>query len=116
MPRPDLKRAADDARQRNFILNESDYAARSWAERTFGYSSQIIDPPNGRMPAKTANAKPRSTRGSYSGGPWDDFEDFTLYDRCITRGMKSINAGARGSTVTAWRSCRAPIRCPSRSR
>jgi hypothetical protein len=89
-PEEFAKRAANDARQRNFILNESDYAARSWGVRTFGYSSQLIDPPNGRMPAKTANAKPRSTRGSYSGGPWDDFEDFTLYDRCITRGMSSI--------------------------
>jgi hypothetical protein len=89
-PEEFAKRAEADARQRDFILNQSDYAARSWGVRTFGYSSQLIDPPNGRMPAKTANAKPRSTRGSYSGGPWDDFEDFTLYDRCITRGMSSI--------------------------
>ena len=89
-PEEFAKRAEADARQRNFILNQSDYAARSWGLRTFGYSSQIIDPPNGRMPAKTADAKPRATRGSYSGGPWDDFEDFTLYDRCITRGMSSI--------------------------
>jgi hypothetical protein len=84
------ERAKKDAEERDRILNKSSYSATAVGTRTFGYSSQIIDPPNGRMPAKTPNAVPRLTRGSYSGGPYDDFGDFTLYDRCITRGLGSL--------------------------
>ena len=84
------ERAKADAAFRNRVLNQESYYSRSWGERSFGYTSQIIDPPNGRMPATTADAVPRSTRGSYSGGPYDDFEDFNLYDRCITRGISSL--------------------------
>jgi hypothetical protein len=83
-------RAEKDAEERDRILNKSSFSARAVGTRTFGWSSQIIDPPNGRMPAATPNAVPRLTRGSYSGGPYDDFGDFTLYDRCITRGIGSL--------------------------
>jgi hypothetical protein len=84
------ERAKADAAFRNRVLNQESYYSRSWGVRSFGYTSQIIDPPDGRMPAKTADAVPRSTRGSYSGGPYDDFDDFNLYDRCITRGLSSL--------------------------
>jgi hypothetical protein len=84
------ERAQKEAAFRNRILNQESWYSRSWSTRTFGYSSQIIDPPNGRMPEKTATAVPQRTRGSYSGGPYDTFEDFNLYDRCITRGMSSL--------------------------
>lgn len=84
------ERAAADAAYRDRILNQEPWYSRSWSLRSFGFTSQIIDPPNGRMPAKTERAVPRTTRGSYSGGPYNDFEDFNLYDRCITRGMSSI--------------------------
>jgi hypothetical protein len=50
----------------------------------------VIDPPNGQMPALTpaADALMRErTRGTFGAGPFDDFEDFSLYDRCITRGV-----------------------------
>jgi hypothetical protein len=83
-------RAAKEAAYRNKILNEESWYSRSWSSRTFGYTSQIVDPPNGRMPEATATAVPRTTRGSYSGGPYDDFGDFNLYDRCITRGISSM--------------------------
>jgi hypothetical protein len=48
----------------------------------------VIDPPDGRVPAQTpaARARPR-TQGSFGVGPWEKIEDFSLYDRCITRGM-----------------------------
>jgi hypothetical protein len=84
------ERAKNEAAFRNRILNEESWYSRSWSTRTFGYSSQIIDPPNGRMPERTATAVPQSTRGSYSGGPYDTFTDFNLYDRCITRGFSSL--------------------------
>lgn len=84
------ERAQNEAAFRNKILNEESWYSRSWSTRTFGYSSQIIDPPNGRMPEKTTTAVPQKTRGSYSGGPYNTFADFNLYDRCITRGMSSL--------------------------
>ena len=36
--------------------------------------------------AGKARAAPRD-RGTFGPGPFEDFEDFTLYDRCITRGI-----------------------------
>jgi hypothetical protein len=55
--------------------------------RDFGYTSLVIDPPDGRVPplTKAAQARPRR-QGSFGVGPWDKVQDFSLYDRCITRG------------------------------
>jgi hypothetical protein len=33
-----------------------------------------------------ARARPRAPQGSFGVGPWEKIEDFSLYDRCITRG------------------------------
>jgi hypothetical protein len=64
---------------------------RAWrGEITFRLTSLIVDPPNGRMPAVTPTAEKRRAtrdRGSFGAGPFDTPEDFTLYDRCITRGI-----------------------------
>jgi len=53
-------------------------------------ASLIVDPPNGRMPALTAAAQKRDadqrTRPESYGPPGLD-ADFTLYERCITRGL-----------------------------
>lgn len=56
----------------------------------------IVDPPDGQIPALTAEAQKAAAdraraRGgrrasSFTNGPFDTFEDFSLYDRCITRG------------------------------
>jgi hypothetical protein len=55
--------------------------------RDFSYTSMVIDPPNGRIPALTAAAQARPRRqGSFGVGPWEKVQDFSLYDRCITRG------------------------------
>jgi hypothetical protein len=53
-------------------------------------TSLVIDPPDGRVPAVSAEARARqqrAVRGSFGNGPWNSHEDFTLYDRCITRGV-----------------------------
>jgi hypothetical protein len=73
-------RAIDDARTGTFRNEEG--------SRDFGYTSMVIDPPDGRVPALTpaARARPR-TQGSFGVGPWEKIEDFSLYDRCITRGL-----------------------------
>jgi hypothetical protein len=61
-----------------------------FARRAFRQTSLIIDPPDGSMPAFTAEAQKRRAprdRGTFGDGPFNTFEDFTLYDRCITRGI-----------------------------
>ena len=63
----------------------------------------VVDPPDGRIPALTdagrALAATRSN-GTYSPGPFHDFEDFSLYDRCISRGpIGSIMPAIYGNGV-----------------
>jgi hypothetical protein len=56
--------------------------------RTFGYTSMIIDPPDGRIPPVLETARERrSAPGSFGLGPFNTMADFSLYDRCITRGV-----------------------------
>jgi hypothetical protein len=52
----------------------------------------VVDPPDGRIPAMTPEAEKRIAAGAEarrnSGrGPADSWEDRSLYDRCLTRGM-----------------------------
>ena len=61
-----------------------------YATRAFRQTSIIVDPPDGRMPMTTPEAEKRRAsrdRGTFGDGPFNTFEDFTLYDRCITRGI-----------------------------
>jgi hypothetical protein len=62
-----------------------------WLEqgrRTSRQTSLIVDPPDGRIPAKTPEAQQRkSGPSSFNDGPFSGPEDFSLYDRCITRGV-----------------------------
>ncbi len=61
-----------------------------FATRAFRQTSLIVDPPDGRMPAFTPEAEKRRAprdRGTFGDGPFNTFDDFTLYDRCITRGI-----------------------------
>jgi hypothetical protein len=58
--------------------------------QTFRQTSLIVDPADGKMPPITPEAEKRRAtrdRGSFGDGPFDGPEDFTLYDRCITRGI-----------------------------
>lgn len=61
-----------------------------WFERgeTQRQASLIVDPPNGRLPALTAAAQKRDAdRRSSSPAQPASYKDFTLYERCITRGL-----------------------------
>ena len=83
-------RASGDETGRDFTVNVGTFLRHEFGIRTFGYTSLIVDPPNGQMPALTpaAEAAGRArTRGTFGAGPFDDFDDFSLYDRCITRGV-----------------------------
>jgi hypothetical protein len=84
------KRAEGDESGRNFTVNVGTFLRHEFGIRTFGYTSLIIDPPNGQMPALTAAGEAlarQRTRGTFGAGPFDDLDDFSLYDRCITRGV-----------------------------
>jgi len=72
-------RAIDDARTGTFRNEEG--------SREFSYTSMVIDPPDGRVPPTTAAARARPRQGgSFGVGPWNSIQDFSLYDRCISRG------------------------------
>jgi hypothetical protein len=59
-----------------------------YARRATRQTSLIVDPPDGRLPAVLAAARGRTMpRGTYGPGPLDSSEDFSLYERCITRGI-----------------------------
>jgi hypothetical protein len=72
-------RTVDDARSGTFRNEEG--------TRSFSYTSMVIDPPDGRIPAQVPGAR-RGGRGggTFGVGPWEKVQDFSLYDRCITRG------------------------------
>jgi len=59
--------------------------------RKGGQAWFVIDPPDGRIPPLTEEAKMHPRRagpsGSYGTAEKRGPEDFTLYDRCITRGL-----------------------------
>ena len=54
--------------------------------RTFGYTSMVIDPPDGRFPPVLPAARERRPPCTFGVGPFNTIDDFSLYDRCITRG------------------------------
>ena len=96
-----LKRATDQYTGRNRARNEETFLRNEWGTRTFGYTSLVVDPPDGRTPPVNDKGKARAAasagRGSFGPGPFDKFEDFSLYDRCIglgiNRGMGAVIYG-----------------------
>ena len=79
----------DDQNQRQQLRGP--YGARNdMRSRTFRQTSLVVDPSDGQVPPLTAEADARVTsrdRGSFGQGPFDGPEDFSLFDRCITRGV-----------------------------
>ncbi len=71
-------------------------ASRAWL---------VVDPADGRIPPLTLEAQARigsaARRGSsFGNGPFDGPEDFSLYDRCITRGFPgSTLPSAYGNSI-----------------
>ncbi|MGD8340768.1 MAG: hypothetical protein PVH89_08290 [Gammaproteobacteria bacterium] len=56
--------------------------------RTFGYTSYIVDPVDGQMPALTEEGRRRQQANRRSmDGPFFTTADFSFYDRCISRGV-----------------------------
>ena len=85
-----VARASGDEGSRDRAVNQETILRNEFGVRTFGYTSFVVDPPNGQMPAMTPAGRARASNrdaGTFGPGPFDTFEDFTLYDRCITRGV-----------------------------
>ncbi len=85
------QRATRDEGGADTAANRETFLRNEWGTRSFGYSSLVIDPPNGQIPEMTAAGKSRAAprdRGTFADdNVFNTFEDFTLYDRCITRGV-----------------------------
>jgi hypothetical protein len=76
------------------VINAEQNAETSFrsdfARRAFRQTRIIVDPPDGAQPQPTADARKRAAprdQGTFGNGPFESVEDFTLYDRCITRGV-----------------------------
>jgi hypothetical protein len=90
-------RRDEQARQRSLEERPAQAAAGAvgppdhWGEhgsRTARQTSLIVDPPDGQIPPVTSQGLSRAAsrdRGSFGGGPFNGPEDFTNFDRCITR-------------------------------
>ena len=78
-----VARGVDQAEKAAVSSFRSDFARRAFAQ-----TSLIVDPADGRTPACTPEGEKRPMpRGTFGNGPFDSTNDFTLYDRCITRGI-----------------------------
>ena len=87
-----LERARMQQSGKDRATNQETFLRNEWGIRTFGFTSLVVDPPNGRTPALTAAGRARAStagRSTFGPGPFDTFDDFSLYDRCITRGIGS---------------------------
>jgi hypothetical protein len=86
-----LQRASRDEASRFSAVNQETFLRNEFGVRSFGYTSVIVEPVTGQMPGLTAAARARAEAvrgvGTFGTRPLDGFGDFSLYDRCITRGV-----------------------------
>ena len=81
--------AQGDAQDDEGRLQLSALDSAETGTRTFGYTSYIVEPANGQMPALTEEGRERraARRTGQANGPFYTTEDFSYYDRCISRGV-----------------------------
>jgi hypothetical protein len=80
------KQQDDEARTRE--LNRVGAFRNDVGTRTFRQTSLVVDPPDGRIPALTAEAQKEVDRRQVQrSNPPSTWTDRSLYDRCITRGI-----------------------------
>jgi len=104
-----LERARTQQAGRDRAVNEETFLRNEWGTRTFGFTSLVVDPPDGRTPAVTEAARTRAQatagRGTFGPGPWNTFEDFSLYDRCIGLGInRGMGAAIYGNGIRVFQS------------
>ena len=89
-PEEFTRRASGDDGNRDRAVNRETVLRNEYGVRTFGYTSLVTDPADGRIPPMTPEGLKRAAPrdgGTFGPGPFDTYEDFSLYDRCITRGI-----------------------------
>jgi hypothetical protein len=62
----------------------------AWLNKSFRQTSLIVEPADGKIPPLTPAAEKRRAsrdQGTFGEGPFESPEDFTNYDRCISRGV-----------------------------
>jgi hypothetical protein len=86
-----LARARSDEASRFSATNQESFLRNEFGVRTFSYTSLVIDPPDGRRPPLTdegrARRAPFQGAGTFGSRVLNTFDDFSLYDRCISRGV-----------------------------
>jgi hypothetical protein len=79
-----------------FVTQQSEDASRielsaldstETGTRVFGYTSYVIEPENGKVPAFTEEGQRRQSDRGQANGPFFTTADFSYYDRCISRGV-----------------------------
>jgi hypothetical protein len=79
-----------------FVTQQSEDASRielsaldstETGTRVFGYTSYVIEPLDGKVPAFTEEGQRRAADRGQANGPFFTTEDFSYYDRCISRGV-----------------------------
>lgn len=99
-----LQRAMTQQAGRDRAVNDETFLRNEWGTRTFAFNSLVVDPPNGRTPPLNemgqARAAASAGRGTFGTGPFDAFEDFSLYDRCISLGLsRGMGAAIYGNGI-----------------
>lgn len=108
-PEQFLQRATTQQAGRDRAVNTETFLRNEWGTRTFGFSSLVVDPPDGRPPevndAGRARTEAVAGRGTFGPGPFDTFEDFSLYDRCISLGInRGMGAAIYGNGIRIMQS------------
>jgi len=80
------KQVASRATDRD--TNATSTFRNDYARRAFPQTRLLVDPADGRMPAIRPDVQARvMPRGTFGAGPLNSWHDFSLYERCITRGI-----------------------------
>jgi hypothetical protein len=104
-----LQRAVQQNTGRTRAATTETFLRNEWGTRTFGYTSLIVDPPDGRQPpineAGRARQQASAGRGTFANDRFDSFDDFSLYDRCIGRGISNgMGAAIYGNGIQIFQS------------
>jgi hypothetical protein len=99
-PEEFARRAGGDEASRDRAVNQETFLRNEFGVRTYGYTSFVVDPPNGQMPSITPAAQARrkamANVGTFGQGPFDTFDDFSLYEYSCHEGNGAVNHALSG--------------------
>jgi hypothetical protein len=99
-----LARARSQEAGRESAEDTETFLRNEWGTRTFGFNSLVVEPADGQRPGITEEGRARAAMyrfgGTFGSGPFHKFTDFSMYDRCIARGINSgTNAAIYGNGI-----------------